>query len=304
MSIGRVSDIDLRWLHVFITVVRCGGYSAAQAELNIGLATISSHMKSLESRLGIRLCQRGRAGFKLTDEGDFVFKEAVALTNSMERFSHLSQNLNKKLAGKLQIGMVDTITGAYSTLITDTIRKFNDRENYVQINLHIKSRKELEKSVIEGQYDLAIGPFATHYSGLKIYPLYQEAHAIFCGIGHPLFGNRKTILADELSEFSISARGYGAIDDCERLGSKNRRAVVNNLEAQLALLLSGGYLGYLPIRYAAPWVEKGQLHGLKAPSLNYDSPHALISRQPKSLSKPAVAFVDDLLAINRRMNTG
>jgi DNA-binding transcriptional LysR family regulator len=299
MSIGRISDIDLRWLHVFITVVRCGGYSAAQAELNIGLATISSHMKSLESRLGVRLCQRGRAGFSLTEDGQLVYEEAVMLANSLERFSSLSQTLGVDLSGKLQMGAVDTITSAHSTLIIDTIKKFNERENRVQINLHIASRKELEKAVLDGTYDLAIGPFATHYSGLKVRPLYNEVHALFCGKGHTLFGRKDLKSATDLVGEAISARAYAAVDDCERAGTQNRRAVVNHLEAQLALLLSGGYIGYLPVHYAAAWVKSGKLWELNAPSLSYKSPHVLISRQSKSLSKPVLAFIDDLLAANQ-----
>lgn len=300
MSIGRVSDIDLRWLHVFITVVRCGGYSAAQAELNIGLATISAHMNSLEGRLGVRLCQRGRAGFKLTDDGQLVYEEAVLLSNSMERFSSLSQTLGAELAGKLHIGVVDTITTARSPLLSESIREFNQRENRVQINLHVASRKELEKAVITGQYDFAIGPFATHYSGLTALPLYEEAHTVFCGVNHSQFGSKQELSTKDLLGLPISARGYSAIDDCERIGSQNQRAVVNNLEAQLSLLLSGGYLGYLPVHYAAPWVESKQLFAINCPRLSYNSPHVLIYRQSKTLPKSVALFVEDLLAVNKR----
>lgn len=55
----QVSDIDLRLLQVFLTVVRCGGFAAAQPILNIGQPTISEHMNRLETRIGVRLCERG-----------------------------------------------------------------------------------------------------------------------------------------------------------------------------------------------------------------------------------------------------
>lgn len=47
------------------SVVKCGGFSAAQAELNMSQSHISMHIGSLEKRLGYRLCERGKGGFRL-----------------------------------------------------------------------------------------------------------------------------------------------------------------------------------------------------------------------------------------------
>ena len=71
--ISSVTDIDIRLLRVFKTVVECGGFSAAEVELNIRRAAISQHMADLERRLGLTLCRRGRAGFRLTDEGRLAY---------------------------------------------------------------------------------------------------------------------------------------------------------------------------------------------------------------------------------------
>ena len=73
--LGQLSDMDLRLLQVFKAVVECGGMSAAELELNIGTSTVSRHMKDLETRLGLTLCRRGRAGFALTAEGQRVQPE-------------------------------------------------------------------------------------------------------------------------------------------------------------------------------------------------------------------------------------
>lgn len=47
----RVSDVDLRLLRAFKTVVNCGGFSAAEIDLGIGRSTISTHIGELEARL-------------------------------------------------------------------------------------------------------------------------------------------------------------------------------------------------------------------------------------------------------------
>ncbi len=62
--LANLSEGDLRLLRVFAKVVEAGGFSAAQIELNVSQSTISTHMTALEQRLGVRLCERGRAGFQ------------------------------------------------------------------------------------------------------------------------------------------------------------------------------------------------------------------------------------------------
>lgn len=303
MSIGRISDIDLRWLYVFIKVVESGGYSAAQAELNIGLATISSHMKSLEDRLGTQLCQRGRAGFALTEDGKLIYEEAMILRSSLERFASVSQSLSPGLGGQLNIGCEDAITAAGSQLISDAVHRFNQRENSVHITMHVEHRQDLERSILDGRYDLAIGFFNTHYSGIVFSHLYDEAHGLFCGKRHPLFGDTRKLSSLDIAELPISVRGFSTIDDCERLGAYNRRGRVLDMEAQLTMLLSGDYLGFLPSRYARPWVEAGELHPLNAPDFAYHSPHGVISRQRGALTRQARLFLADLLRVSRHIHS-
>nr|WP_207900463.1 LysR family transcriptional regulator [Shinella sp. JR1-6] len=58
----NVTDVDLRLLRLFARVVRCGGFTAAQAELNMSQSNISMHIGNLERRLGYGLCERGKGG--------------------------------------------------------------------------------------------------------------------------------------------------------------------------------------------------------------------------------------------------
>ena len=81
-----LGDVDLRLLRVFMTIVQCNGFTAAQASLGMSQATISTHMRHLEDRLRVRLCERGRAGFFLTDEGQQIHAACRDLFGSIDRF--------------------------------------------------------------------------------------------------------------------------------------------------------------------------------------------------------------------------
>ncbi len=57
--VKNLGDIDIRLLRIFKIVAECGGLAASEFELNIGRSTISKHISDLETRLGMKLCNRG-----------------------------------------------------------------------------------------------------------------------------------------------------------------------------------------------------------------------------------------------------
>jgi len=72
----QISGSDIHLLCIFDSVVRNSGFSAAQVELGLSQPTISNHITALEERIGVRLCQRGRRGFLLTEKGLMVHEVA------------------------------------------------------------------------------------------------------------------------------------------------------------------------------------------------------------------------------------
>ncbi|MFT3972142.1 MAG: LysR family transcriptional regulator [Amaricoccus sp.] len=67
---GTLSDIDLALLRDFAEIAAAGGITAAEGRLGKGKSAISLGLTKLESRLGLRLCERGRSGFRLTERGE------------------------------------------------------------------------------------------------------------------------------------------------------------------------------------------------------------------------------------------
>lgn len=43
-------------------------------------------MNDLETRLGFRLCERGRSGFRVTLQEEVIHQEAIKLREHLERF--------------------------------------------------------------------------------------------------------------------------------------------------------------------------------------------------------------------------
>lgn len=290
----QVNDVDVRLLRVFVTVVEFGGYSAAQTELNISQSTLSNHMTALEERLGFRLCHRGRGGFRLTQKGEAIYQEARQLFTALGNFSAAAGALRGKLTGMLNIGVVDaTITNARAPL-PRVIRRFNENENEVHINLFVQSREELERSVLNGELHAAVGPFSRRLAGIHLYPLYTETQAVYCAPGHLFYDDCPGGISHEaISTAAFVARGYMRNFDSERLGGGRHCATVMNMEAQMILITSGGYIGFLPVHYAENRTPRQpELRQIRPELLSYDSEFSLIIRRGRLASNVLGKFLD------------
>ena len=291
---ARVSDADLRLLRIFATVVDCKGFAAAQADLNLSAPSISSYIAALEQRLGIRLCSRGRSGFALTDKGALIYREAQRLFGAVEEFTASAGAVRGRLTGNLRIGVVDCTVSDPASPLRNALRRFNERDHEVRIELTIQAPQDLQRGVLDGRLNLAIGSFPVRIAALNSQPLYHERNAFYCGAGHPLF-SRETVTLDDIRAHRVVARGYWRRADLSRIGIEREAASVDNMEAQAILILSGAYLGYLPEHYAAGWQAARLVRSLLPEELAYEAPFALITRRGSAPVAVVRQFVDDLI---------
>jgi DNA-binding transcriptional LysR family regulator len=89
-------------------------------------------------------------------------------------------------------------------------------------------------------------------------------------------------------------RGYWSQAEMARHGIRDSAATVESMEAQLILVLSGAYIGYLPEHYAHPWVEQGRLRALLPATFGYQAPFTLIYRRGRA-REPLIQAFRDLL---------
>jgi len=292
----QLHDVDLKLLRVFATIVRCGGFSAAQAALNAGQSTISEQMTHLETRLGVKLCQRGRSGFRLTEQGVAIHEAALRLLGAVESFCLDADVLKQHISGKLNLGIIDSTLTDPDSPVPRTTQRFVSRGHDAHLNVYIGTPAELEERVLDGRLHLAIGHFPMRVPGLSYLPLYDEALGLFCGRRHPLFGNKASNgrLLEEVRACRLVARGYMQQYDLDQLGMSKAAATVENIEAAAILIISGAYVGFLPVHFAEPWVKSGEMCRLGASTLDLSSPFDVITRRGVAAPPILQAFLEDL----------
>ncbi len=278
--LGRLTDADIRLLRVFMAVVECGGLSAAEMELNIGRSTISRHLKDLETRLGLVLCHRGRAGFSLTSEGENIYDAAKRLVKSLEDFRHQVNDLHQTLKGRLVIAMFDKTITNPECRVNEAIARYVEQAPDVLIEIHVVPVNEIEKGVLEGEYHVGIIPPHRRSASLHYTPLFGEQMHLYCGKGHDFF-ERRTAVSDE----EVLAQPYAGLsfsspnmETGQRLGLI-KHAGSTDQEGIATLIGSGRYLGFLPDHFAQSLVQGGMLCQVNNPKFAYHCEFTAIHRK-------------------------
>jgi LysR family transcriptional regulator, transcriptional activator for bauABCD operon len=287
----NLADVDLRLLRVFMTIVRCGGFTQAQAVLNLSQSTVSNHVKSLEERLGVHLCDRGRTGFRLTQEGRKVFEATERLLHSIETFRAEVLALKGELAGEIRIGIVDNTINDQNSPLVRTLASFMTMGPAIRPHLTISDPPSLEMEVTRDGLDAAIGVFPGPIASLARLPFYHEAQRFYCGAGHRFFAEPDSVSIEEIRSASVITRSYWQLADLDRLGMQDYGAMANSMEAALALVLTGYFVGFLPVHLAAPFVERGSLRHLLPEQLGYDAKIEVISRKSQEKQPLLQAFL-------------
>ncbi len=261
MHPARLAKVDLHLLHVFVAVVEAQGFSAAQVALNVSTSTISRQIADLELRLGMRLCQRGRVGFRLTDKGRLVYQAALKLFSSLEEFSSTVEGTRGKLIGQLSLAVIDNWITNSEAPIVSVLAKFSSAAPDVHIDLHSLAPDDIEYSVLDGHQTIGIGVFHNHKPGLVYQPISSEYMGLYCGRGHPLFDIDDPQEQEAcLQSSNLATRAYLSEEKVApvSVGLKST-ATAHQIESVALLVLTGNFVGYLPESYAQPWVAEGRL---------------------------------------------
>ena len=275
------ATLNIRQLQVFEAVARLESYGRAQQELGISVSAISNAMSQLEGQLGFSLCQRGRGGFALTEKGQHFLQQAIRVLSELNELERQSALLKGEHSGTICISTLDSIETETALSLPVVLRSFSDKFPNVHIKLIIRTPAEQLNGVLNNHIDLAIGSYNSRVHNIISEPLYREQHWLYCSDLHPMF----------------LTRSYWNTSDLRRRGFSKGSATVETVDAQLLLILSGKYIGYLPEHYAWPWIKENRLRVLLPNEFGFQSPFSAICKRGRS-NEPYLKEFRNLLKKN------
>ncbi len=290
---GQLSDTDLRLLRIYRKVVECGGFSAAEVELNISRAAISIAMNDLESRLALRLCQRGRSGFALTEEGAEVYEATLQLLAAIEGFRTRVNSLHAQLKGELNIGITDNLVTMPQMHITNALNALKQRGD-IRINIRMIPPTEIELGVLDGRLHTGVIPALKTLPGLHYRRLYEEESLLYCSHQHALF-DAASISAQQLATCDAVLPAYAQTAQVKTLHEPLKAAAsATDREGVAFLILTGQYIGFLPTHYAERWIGEGLLRTLSPEQYRYITQYSAITRKGAPSNLVLESYLEEL----------
>lgn len=294
--LSNLTETDIRLLKVFAKVVEAGGFSAAQIELNVGQSTISTHMTALEQRLGVRLCERGRSGFSLTERGQLIYQACQRLFVALDEFRSDAGAARNCLTGSLVVGFVDSLVTNPVCKLHRAIALFCGKAPEVQVSMRVSSPSEIERLVLDGSYDVGLGACGQHSPYLEYEDLFEERQVLYCGEGHPMFKRNSTVGLADLDDQHFVRRAYAAPDKLPSGIGRTIEAVADLMEGVAALILSGKFIGFLPAHMAQQWVSTDMMRPILDQELGYQNPVYVTTRKTEAKKPVLSLFLSELRA--------
>lgn len=221
--------MEFRQMTYFVTVVDEGSFTRAAEKLHISQPSLSTSIRNLEQRLGLRLLDRHTRRMDLTIEGKILYEEAKKL---MAHFNHIKremERLEKQGPLELSIGLIESA----EFWVPNVLSKFKQTYSEVQIRLlEVLSLKGVKQSLNDFRIHLAITNQYIDDDTIQTIPIYNETLVALLPPNHPLKHKNGINIKDLATEnFIISKEGFQTRQDI--LEAFQRKGLQPNIQFEI-----------------------------------------------------------------------
>ncbi|MBT9383044.1 LysR family transcriptional regulator [Pseudooceanicola sp. CBS1P-1] len=289
--------MTLDQIRIFLAVAERQHVTRAAEALNMTQSAVSSALRALETRHGLRLFDRVGRRIELTEAGRRFLDTARALEAQAETAELVLRDLAGEAGGRLRL-MASQTAGSY--WLPSRLVALHARHPGVEITLRLGNSAQVAEAVQEGRADLGIVEGAVAQGDLTTRVVARDELVLVTAPDHPL------------ATGPVSARDYLAQDWLLREPGSGTRAVqeahlaqlglsvadlpvamiLESNEAILSAVAAGGYASLLSSRVPVP--------GLKARPVTWAEPprrdFSVLVHPQRYRSRAVVALLELLSA--------
>jgi DNA-binding transcriptional LysR family regulator len=272
---------DLRSLRVFCSVAQAGGFAAAEKQLLMSKASISRHVREVEERLGVQLCERGPAGFRLTPEGEVAVKLASSALRSLERIRPEIDAVHGVLSGCLSIGIGEHAISHADFQFPQALARLRERAPNVRPEISVMTFPELNQALRENRVDIALRGKYVEDGEFRYLPLFKETHRVYVST---LVGEQ------EGKKLPLVFRMHPYVQQAIDKWGYERGPAAGGLEAIGVLIATGHYQGLLPTHFGNLLAKRYPLR-LQADSPAFSHPICAVTNPAHPFTHRAELFL-------------
>ncbi|MER6525265.1 LysR family transcriptional regulator [Streptomyces sp. NPDC001508] len=238
-------DVDTRLLRSFVAVADTGSLTRAAERLFLSQPALTKQIKQLETRLGVRLFTRSRAGMSLTEPGRALAARAPALLADWDRLLRETKGAADRAACVLRVGFMASAANEATQRI---VAEFARRRPGWRADMRQAAWSDPTAGLADGDTDVALLrlPFPGQ-DALRVAVLFSEPRWIALPEGHPLSGRDLIPFRDLWDEPFVAAppesgawRDYWLAAD-EREGHPVRIGAVTDRPDDWLSAIANGY---------------------------------------------------------------
>ena len=186
--------MHIETLKTFCDLVETGSFNKAAQRSFISQSAVSQQLKTLESRYGRPLLERGsRRGLALTDAGKLFYAECRDL---LERFRQLEDRLRESadaISGTVRLATVYSI-GLHE--LPPYVTRFMKAHPRVKVHIEYSRTDKISEACLQNTIDFGIVACPLRRTNMTVIPWRQEKLVLACAPDDPLARPRKVRLRE------------------------------------------------------------------------------------------------------------
>lgn len=288
---------------VFSDLAETSSFSQAARRNSITQSAVSQQIKALEMRFAVRLIDRGKKSFSLTEEGRIFLgasREVLAIADSLEA---RLREMREVVSGELRLSAVLSV--ALHELPPHT-RQFTGLYPQVKIHTTYLRSSDVYASVLEGRSDAGFVAYPVARRGIQAEVLWRDRLVLVCSPNHRLARRSRvplSVLEDEkFIAFDTDQPTRKALDRALRDSKVKVRPVMefDNIETVKRTVEIGDAVSILPETVLANERKAGSLIPVEVASPQMWRPIGVITRKNRAGSPAQRRFLEMLRGVAKR----
>lgn len=145
--------MNIQQLEYLIAVDKYKHFGKAAQACFITQPTLSAMIQKFEDELDVKIFDRTTHPIRTTDAGLEIIKEAQKVIDSVMELKNRANFLNNILAGKLNLGIIPTIS---TYILPNEVFSFLNRNSHIGLNIKEMTTDSIIKSLKSGELDAGI----------------------------------------------------------------------------------------------------------------------------------------------------
>ncbi len=189
--------MEYKDLHLFIEVVRRGGFTEAARACTVSQSAVSKAVKALESECGFTLLERdSRHRRRLSQAGELVYRRALRMMLEIQSLHEELDDLRGLRRGTLRLGLPRVGAGP---LFAHSLATYRQRYPGIALDLTEHGSQRLLEAVGSGEVEIA-ATIARHAGGMASELVDSQPLVVLIRRDHPLAARRVLALRDLAQE--------------------------------------------------------------------------------------------------------